>query len=96
MLVIYLNQIFTMIVVNDFLRCHDIEFGDLDVVISETLPALQRLKQQGLVRFIGITGLPFEAFHYVLDRVPLGGSTEVHLFIFDENFPLVISHACCL
>ena len=41
-------------------------------VINETLPALQQLKQQGLVRFIGITGLPFKALTYVLDRVPNG------------------------
>jgi diketogulonate reductase-like aldo/keto reductase len=41
-------------------------------VINETLPALQALKQQGLVRFIGITGLPFKSLTYVLDRVPPG------------------------
>jgi len=41
-------------------------------IISETLPALQALKQQGLVRFIGITGLPFKSLTYVLDRVPTG------------------------
>lgn len=41
-------------------------------IINETLPALQQLKQQGLVRFIGITGLPFKALTYVLDRVPEG------------------------
>lgn len=41
-------------------------------IINETLPALQQLKQQGLVRFIGITGLPFKSLTYVLDRVPPG------------------------
>ena len=53
-------------------RCHDIEYGDLDQIVNETLPALQRLKEQGIVRHIGITGLPFSIFHYVLDRVPPG------------------------
>ncbi len=43
-------------------------------MVSETLPALQRLKEAGLVRHIGITGLPFSIFHYVLDRVPPGES----------------------
>lgn len=43
-------------------------------IISETLPALQQLKAQGLVRFIGITGLPLKALQYVLDRVPQGGA----------------------
>eukprot|EP00878_Enallax_costatus_P011412 GHUV01011915.1.p1 GENE.GHUV01011915.1~~GHUV01011915.1.p1 ORF type:complete len:358 (+),score=83.91 GHUV01011915.1:242-1315(+) len=56
----------------DIIQCHDIEFGSLDQVINETLPALQQLKAQGLVRFIGITGLPLKALQYVLDRVPTG------------------------
>lgn len=46
----------------DLIQCHDIEFGSLDLLISETLPALQKLKSQGLVRFIGITGLPLPVF----------------------------------
>lgn len=41
-------------------------------IINETLPALQKLKEAGKIRFIGITGLPLEIFSYVLDRVPLG------------------------
>lgn len=56
----------------DILQCHDIEFGSLDQVVNETIPALQKLKEAGKVRFIGITGLPLEIFTYVLDRVPPG------------------------
>ncbi|KAJ9552134.1 hypothetical protein OSB04_016179, partial [Centaurea solstitialis] len=56
----------------DILQCHDIEFGSLDQIINETIPALQKLKEAGKIRFIGITGLPLEIFSYVLDRVPLG------------------------
>ncbi|PWA94474.1 NAD(P)-linked oxidoreductase superfamily protein [Artemisia annua] len=56
----------------DILQCHDIEFGSLDQIINETIPALQKLKETGKIRFIGITGLPLEIFTYVLDRVPLG------------------------
>lgn len=37
-------------------------------VVKETLPALVKLKEQGLVRFIGITGLPLKIFPYILDR----------------------------
>ena len=37
-------------------------------VVNETLPALQELKQTGLVRHIGITGLPLKIFPAVLDR----------------------------
>lgn len=56
----------------DILQCHDIEFGSLDQIVNETIPALQKLKEAGKIRFIGITGLPLESFTYVLDRVPPG------------------------
>jgi len=52
----------------DLVQCHDIEFGSLDQVVNETLPALRRLQQQGKARFVGITGLPLKVFRYVLDR----------------------------
>lgn len=44
----------------------------LPQIISETIPALQKLKESGKIRFIGITGLPLGIFSYVLDRVPIG------------------------
>ena len=50
----------------DLIQCHDIEFGSLDQVIEETLPALRRVRDQGKARFIGITGLPLKIFRYVL------------------------------
>ena len=56
----------------DLIQCHDIEFADHDQIVNETLPALQRLKEQGLVRHIGITGLPLKVFPSILDRVEPG------------------------
>src|SRR5437762_6255068 len=55
----------------DIIQCHDIEFGDLDQVVNEALPALRRLQQQGKVRFVGVTGFPLRIFKYVLDRADL-------------------------
>ena len=52
----------------DLIQCHDIEFGSLDQVIQETLPALREVRQQGKVRFIGITGLPLRIFQYIAER----------------------------
>ncbi len=37
-------------------------------IVTETIPALQKLKEQGLIRAIGISGLPLDIFSYVLDR----------------------------
>lgn len=56
----------------DIIQCHDIEYGDLDQVVTETIPALLRLKEAGKVRAIGITGYPLEIFPYVLSCCPPG------------------------
>lgn len=56
----------------DLIQCHDIEFADHDQIVNETLPALQKLKEQGIVRHIGITGLPLKVFPSILDRVEPG------------------------
>src|SRR4051812_36990599 len=55
----------------DILLCHDIEFVEMSQIVEETLPALRKLKEQGKVRFIGISGYPMNIFLYVLDRTDL-------------------------
>ena len=40
-------------------------------VVNETIPALVELRDKGLVRHIGITGLPLKIFCTVLDRCRL-------------------------
>ncbi|CAL4899404.1 unnamed protein product [Urochloa decumbens] len=62
----------------DILHAHDIEFTSLDQIVNETIPALQKIKESGKARFIGITGLPLSIYPYVLDRVP-PGSVDVIL-----------------
>jgi L-galactose dehydrogenase len=56
----------------DLLQCHDIEFVDLDQIVSETLPALVALRAAGRIGHIGITGLPLKVFPAVIDRVGPG------------------------
>jgi L-galactose dehydrogenase len=41
----------------DVLQAHDVEFGDVEQIVHETIPALRRLQEQGKARAIGITGL---------------------------------------
>lgn len=45
----------------DTVQIHDPEFApSLDIVINETLPALQKAKDMGKVKHIGMTGYPLE------------------------------------
>jgi L-galactose dehydrogenase len=55
----------------DIMLCHDIEFVDMSQIVNETLPALEKIRQQGKVRFIGVSGYPMKLFRYILDRAPL-------------------------
>ncbi len=55
----------------DIMLCHDIEFVEMSQIVNETLPALRKIKEQGKVRFIGISGYPMNIFQYVLDRTDL-------------------------
>ena len=50
-------------------------------IINDTLPALAKLRKEGLVRYVGFSGLPLDAFTYVLDRcaVQLKGSPKCGL-----------------
>ena len=37
-------------------------------IIKETIPALEELKAEGVIRHIGLTGLPLDIYTYILDR----------------------------
>ena len=56
----------------DIVHAHDIEFADLNQIINETLPALCKLRDEGIIRHVGISGLPLKIFKIVLDAVPPG------------------------
>ena len=53
----------------DLIQCHDIEFGDLNQVVGETIPALRDLQKAGKARFVGITGFPLGIYHPVMSRI---------------------------
>ncbi|XP_047736057.1 L-galactose dehydrogenase [Hyalella azteca] len=53
----------------DVIQVHDVEFADdINQVILETLPALEKVRQQGKARFIGITSYCPDVLQYVLDN----------------------------
>jgi len=51
----------------DFIQVHDMEFGYLQQIIHETIPALRLVQAAGKARFVGITGLPLRLFREVLE-----------------------------
>jgi L-galactose dehydrogenase len=53
----------------DFIQVHDMEFGDLEQIVTETIPALREVQKAGKARFVGITCLPVKLFKLVMDRV---------------------------
>ena len=67
----------------DLLIAHDVEFGDLRQVVEETIPAMQKLKEQGKCRFIGFSGYPLKALTEVLAKVES-----------DVDFVLSYCHFC--
>jgi L-galactose dehydrogenase len=52
----------------DIIQSHDNEYGDLNQVVNETIPALRKLQQGGKARFVGVTGYPLKIFSYILKR----------------------------
>jgi aryl-alcohol dehydrogenase-like predicted oxidoreductase len=46
----------------DMVFVHDIEYGDVQQVIDETLPALKKQVEKGKVRAVGISGYPMKNF----------------------------------
>lgn len=57
----------------DILHAHDIEFADREQIVNETLPAMRKLKEQGKVRLIGVTGFPLK----MLADVSVRGGADV-------------------
>ncbi|GAB5521655.1 MAG: aldo/keto reductase [Rhodothermales bacterium] len=55
----------------DVIKVHDVEFGDAEVILHETLPTLARLREQGKVRYIGITGYPLQILKALAQQVPV-------------------------
>ena len=53
----------------DIIQCHDIEYGSLDQIVEETIPALRRVQETGKARFVGITGFPLAIYPAVMDRI---------------------------
>ena len=66
----------------DIIQSHDNEYGDLNQVINETIPALRQIQKQGKARFVGVTGYPLRIFSIILSR------TEVDTILSYNHYAL--------
>jgi len=55
----------------DLLQVHDIEFGDYEQIVNETLPELRKLQSEGKTRYIGLTGYPLGMLARILSATPV-------------------------
>ncbi len=53
----------------DLLQAHDIEFGNRQQIIEETVPAMRELQRAGKARFVGITGYQLQMLTSVAEAV---------------------------
>jgi diketogulonate reductase-like aldo/keto reductase len=59
-------------------------------IVDETLPALLELKQQGIIRAIGITGYPLDIFSYILDKWVAATVPQLEVLLL-----LLLQQCCC-
>jgi L-galactose dehydrogenase len=55
----------------DLFQVHDVEFGEVQQIIDETLPALRQLQRQGKARYIGVTGYPPRLLRRIAEATPV-------------------------
>ncbi len=77
----------------DVCQLHDVEFGDLDRIFADSLPALRELQRAGTIRACGITGLPLRVFHRALSQqVQLDTALSYcHATLFDDTLLPMLS-----
>jgi L-galactose dehydrogenase len=76
----------------DLFLAHDIEFGDVQQVIHETLPALRKLQEQGKARYIGFSGFPPKLLRRVAEAVPVDGIlTYCHYNLLNTTMDAVLT-----
>jgi L-galactose dehydrogenase len=79
----------------DLFQVHDAEFGDMQQIIDETLPALRQLQQQGKARYIGITGYPPKLLKRIAEATPVDSIlTYCHYNLMNTDMDEVLTAFC--
>lgn len=73
----------------DIIQIHDVEFAEnLDIVVNETLPAVEDAKAQGKTKFIGVTGYPLNVLKETILKAPERFDVNINTFYLDFFFLL--------
>lgn len=76
----------------DSVQIHDPEFcPSIDVLVDETLPALQRCKDEGKIRLIGMTGYPLAVQRAVIERSTVTVDTSLTYCHYSLNDTSLVS-----
>ena len=79
----------------DLFLAHDVEFGDVQQIIDETIPALRKLQQQGKARYIGITGYPPKLLRRIAEAVPVDSILSYcHYNLLNTSMDEVLTDFC--
>jgi L-galactose dehydrogenase len=76
----------------DLFQVHDVEFGDAQQIIQETIPALRQLQQQGKARYIGVTGYPPKLLRRIAEATPVDSIlTYCHYNLLNQDMDEVLT-----
>jgi aryl-alcohol dehydrogenase-like predicted oxidoreductase len=79
----------------DLLIVHDIEFGQEKQVLEQAIPAALALRDQGKVRYVGISGLPVQYLRKVAGQSQLDAILSyAHYTLLNDQLDGVLSEYC--
>ena len=62
----------------DIIQVHDPEFSpNVDIIVNETLPALEECRKAGQIRFIGVTGYPLDLQREIIEKCKAKGVVHI-------------------
>jgi L-galactose dehydrogenase len=79
----------------DVYQIHDVEFGDKNQILNETIPAALKVKESGKARFIGITGLPVHYLKFIAKQTEIDTLlTWAHYNLVEDEMDMHLTPIC--
>jgi len=79
----------------DVYQIHDVEFGDKEQVLNETIPAAMKVKESGKARYIGITGLPVAYLEHIAELSDIDTLlTWAHFNLVEDEMDTYLTPIC--